>query len=70
MPDSFAVQLEKLADGLEDPGVMSLAKEKRPRRSLVATGHSLGSALATLFVMENKEKGTFDRSCANSIHCL
>jgi len=26
----------------------------------VVTGHSLGSALATLFVMENKEKNKFD----------
>jgi predicted lipase len=28
----------------------------------VVTGHSLGSALATLFVMENKEKNKFDLS--------
>ena len=32
----------------------------RPERTYVVTGHSLGSALCTLFVMENKEKGKFD----------
>jgi triacylglycerol lipase len=32
----------------------------RPERPYIVTGHSLGAALTTLFVMENKKKQKFD----------
>jgi len=62
---SFAEQLEQLAISREATrGVAPSASEGRgrPHRPTVVTGHSLGSALATLFVMENAAKHKFDIS--------
>jgi hypothetical protein len=60
---SFAEQLEQLAisreteRGLTPPRAEGRARPKRPTS---VVGHSLGAALATLFVMENDAKGKFD----------
>ena len=60
---SFAEQLEQLHLHMERTSAkkpLIRADKGRPDRTYVVTGHSLGSALCTLFVMENKEKGKFD----------
>jgi predicted lipase len=60
---SFAEQLDQLAISREAVrGVAPSATEgrERPARPTVVTGHSLGSALSKLFVLENAEKHKFD----------
>jgi len=60
---SFADQLEQLALRREtERGVVHDFAEGRTRRErpTVVTGHSLGSSLATLFVVENSVKQKFD----------
>jgi hypothetical protein len=60
---SFAEQLEQLAISREaERGLAPPAAEgrARPKRPTVVVGHSLGAALATLFVMENDAKRKFD----------
>ena len=60
---SFAEQLDQLAIAREMArGVGRSADEARRPRPMVVTGHSLGSALTTLFVMENGTKHKFDIS--------
>jgi hypothetical protein len=60
---SFGDQLEELHLRLERAApIRALVNpaKGRPERPYVVTGHSLGAALTTLFVMENKEKKKFD----------
>lgn len=60
---SFADQLEQLALRREaERGVAHefAAGRMRRERPTIVTGHSLGSALATLFVLENSVKHKFD----------
>src|ERR1700679_3846865 len=58
---SFAEQLDQVATSREVARKQRRsADDPRPPRPMVVTGHSLGSALATLFVMENASKRKFD----------
>jgi predicted lipase len=62
---SFADQLEQLALSREAARGMASNPSNgqgRPARPTVVTGHSLGSALTTLFVLENSTKNKFDIS--------
>ena len=59
---TFAQQLEKevLAREAERSGRAMAPGQKRRRRPTVVAGHSLGAALATLFVGENEAEKNFD----------
>lgn len=60
---SFAEQLEQLAISREakrGQAPPSAEGRPRPQRPTIVAGHSLGAALATLFVMENDSKRKFD----------
>ena len=65
-PGSFAEQLDQVAQSYEAargmaPAVTSASgAAPRPLRPTVVTGHSLGGALTTLFVLENSTKHKFD----------
>ncbi len=67
---SFGDQLEQLALRRETQrGVVHdfAAGRTRRNRPTVVTGHSLGSALATLFVLENSVKHKFDISLISTL---
>jgi hypothetical protein len=67
---SFGDQLEQLALRREsERGVVHSFAEGQTRRArpTVVSGHSLGSALATLFVLENSIKGKFDISLLSTL---
>lgn len=67
---SFGDQLEQLALRREgERGVARTFAEGRTRRSrpTIVTGHSLGSALATLFALENSVKQKFDISLVSTL---
>jgi hypothetical protein len=67
---SFADQLEQLALRREtERGVVHAfaAGRTRRQRPTVVTAHSLGSALATLFVLENSVKQKFDISLISTL---
>jgi len=59
---SFGEQLHQLASRREAArrGRALRADEARPARPTIVAGHSLGSALATLFVMENDARRRFE----------
>jgi predicted lipase len=58
---SFAEQLEKEVLSREaERGLAAPEMRERRQRPTVVTGHSLGGALTTLFVMENASKKKFD----------
>jgi hypothetical protein len=62
---SFAEQLDQVAVIRETSRGLAprvAGERERPARPTVVTGHSLGSALTTLFVLENAEKHKFDIS--------
>ena len=67
---SFGDQIEQLALRREtERGVVRQLAPGRTRRDrpTVVTGHSLGSALATLFVIENSVKHKFDISLISTL---
>jgi hypothetical protein len=59
---SFGEQLDQLASRREAArrGRALRADEARPTRPTAVTGHSLGSTLATLFVLENDSRRRFE----------
>jgi len=66
---SFGDQLEQLAllREAERNVIRQFADGTRADRPTVVTGHSLGSALATLFVLENSVKHKFDISLISTL---